>query len=60
MIINHQMFVRACALAEELQDLLRELNRGSLLDPDSFSHLVAAREQTEEAVARLSRVRCRR
>lgn len=60
MIINREMFARARTLAEELQDLLRDLDRHSLLDPESLSHLVAARELAEEAVVRLSRVRCPR
>lgn len=60
MIINQQMFARARALAEELQDLLRELDRHSLLDPESLGHLVAARELVEDTVARLGRVRTSR
>ncbi len=57
MIINQEMFARTCTLAEELQDLLRDLDRHSLLDPESLGHLVAARELTEEAVVRLGKVR---
>lgn len=57
--MNQEMFARACTLAEELQDLLRGLDRHSLLDPESLGHLAAARELAEEAVVRLGKVKMR-
>jgi len=58
--MNQEMLVRARKLAAELQDLLRELDKTSLLDPMSLGNLVAARELVEEAVQRLAKVKTRR
>lgn len=56
-MIDREKLQEACRLAEELASLLRELDRHSLLDPESLGHLVAARELAEEAVVRLGKVR---
>ncbi len=57
MMINREMLARACGLAQELQDLLRELDKTSLIEPESLGQLVRARELVEEAVVRLGKVR---
>ena len=59
-MIDSEKLQEARELAEQLAALLRELDRRSLLDPESLGHLVAARELTEEALERLNRVRCPR
>lgn len=59
-MMNERQLTEATRLAERLRVLLTELDRHSLIDPESLGHLVAARELVEEAAHRLAKVRPRR